>query len=312
MAVATEKSVDVSKLTLIEMKENRDQESSPYIVAYFEIINHDIYLSIENVGKGLAKNVKIDIKPELRSTKIISNDSLSFIREGISSMPPKYKIKTLFDSSIQFSKKKEKENFPSKYNAKISYHGGINESKKTSEHILDITPFYDIRFRPTKNMADLVDTIKTLNKTQKSFQKDFYNYKDNVSRGLWIKNPIHLTTNINPESLDLSTILSKLNEFKNLWESVYLKENEDVDPFYTDIRNSFIMIGYQLITFSTYAVIPIEFRNNLLDIGTKTLKLGRFDDYDVWDNQEFIDFGNEINKLINGTITKIEILKQDS
>lgn len=309
MAVATEKSVDVSKLTLQEMKATRDQEISPYVVAYFEFIGHDIYLIIENVGKGLAKNVNCDIKPELKSNKIKSNDNLSFIKDGIASMPPKYKIKTLFDTSIAFSKNREKENFPSKYDAKITYYGGIDESKRISEHILDITPFYDLRFRPRKEMHHLVEEIKDLNRTQKSFQKEFDKYNDNFSRGLWIKNPVQLISNINQGPADVNDIIAKLNEFRILWEFVYLKEEEDINPFYTDIRNYFIIIGYQIISFSSYTALPIELNDILLEIGLKIQKLGRCDDYyDGWNPNIFKEFGNEIKELVNKTIENIKTI----
>lgn len=35
--------------TLQEMKDTRDQETSPYIVAYFEVSRYELYLVIENV-----------------------------------------------------------------------------------------------------------------------------------------------------------------------------------------------------------------------------------------------------------------------
>jgi hypothetical protein len=164
MAVSTEDSANVSKLTLQEMKDTRDQENSPYIVAYFEFSEYEIYLVIENVGKGLANNIKIEFDPELNnSIRGIKINEIPLIKEGIGSMPPNYKIKTFFDGTVKYFNG----DFPCKYNATITYYGGINETKRTSKHILDIRSYYKVMFSHETNLKDVVDELKKISNSLK-------------------------------------------------------------------------------------------------------------------------------------------------
>lgn len=300
MAVSTEDSANVSKLTLLEMKETRDQEISPYVVAYFEVEDFHINLVIENVGKGLAKDVKINISPELQSSRGREINDLPLIKDGIASMPPKYKIKTHFDTTINYFNAEN--NFPLKYDAQLTYYGGINETKRVTNHVLDINSYYKIRFIDKKGIHELVKEIQEIKKAQNSIKNDFGKFNKNFSRGIWIKNPQKLITN-SCGSNDKESIIAKLNEFKNLWESVYLKVDEDIDPFNTDIRNSFSSIGMHILILSSYDIIPEELNSILLDIGTKIMKLGRCDDF--WKQMDFNSLGNEITDLIKEIIEKL-------
>lgn len=101
MAVSTEKSAKVSEKTLEEMKETRDQEAAPYVVAYFDFKDHEIDLVVENVGKGLARDIKIEFEPKLQNSDGEGINDLSLIKDGIGSIPPNYKIKTFFRYVIQ-------------------------------------------------------------------------------------------------------------------------------------------------------------------------------------------------------------------
>jgi len=240
MAVSTENSVKVSKLTLQEMKENRDHEISHYVVAYFEFENQMINLVVENVGKGLAKNVKIEFEPKLvnsinKDINDIPINDIPFIKEGIASMPHKYKVKTFFDSSVGYYGGKK---FPDKYKAKITYFGGLNKTKKTTEHILDIGSHYNLLVHENKGFNEVVKELHEISKAQESLRKDFSSYKEVFSNGIWVKNPPFLHDNSNFDLKDDKTIiLAKLKEFKILWESVYKNEEMIIGSFNTDMKN---------------------------------------------------------------------------
>jgi MFS superfamily sulfate permease-like transporter len=102
MAVSTEKSAKVSERTLDEIKKTRDQEIAPYVVVYFDFKDHEMYLIVENIGKGLARDFKVEFKPKLQNTRGNEINNISMIRDGIASIPPKYKIKTFFDMSFSY------------------------------------------------------------------------------------------------------------------------------------------------------------------------------------------------------------------
>jgi hypothetical protein len=161
MAVSTEKSAKISEKTLIEMRDIRNDETAPYIVAYFELEDHSLHLIVENIGKGLAKNVKIEFDPKLECNgHDISETPL--IKDGIPSMPPNYKIKTYFDTTVRYLKS----GLPLSYNVKISYYGGLINTERTTEFVLDLTYIKGIHFVKRNRMHDLVKEIEDMKKVQ--------------------------------------------------------------------------------------------------------------------------------------------------
>lgn len=134
------------------------RESAPYIVCYFEPKDHFIYLIIENVGKGLAKDIKLDFNPKLQCHYEISDTPL--IRDGIPSMPPNFKIRTYFSDSPTYLNS----GLPLSYNVKITYKGTLDTEIKSTEHIVDLNFIKGIHFVGQNTMHDLVNEIKEIRK----------------------------------------------------------------------------------------------------------------------------------------------------
>ena len=65
MASSTKDSVKTSEKMIEEMKEARDQETAPYVVPYFNISQHMMSFGIKNIGNTVAKNIRINIEPEV-------------------------------------------------------------------------------------------------------------------------------------------------------------------------------------------------------------------------------------------------------
>lgn len=51
-----------------EARRLREDQARPFIVADFDVRDHLIFLTVSNVGTSLAREVRFDIEPELRST----------------------------------------------------------------------------------------------------------------------------------------------------------------------------------------------------------------------------------------------------
>jgi hypothetical protein len=138
IASATKESAEASKLVLEEMRESRDQETAPYVVAYFDELpnTQNIFLIVKNIGKSIALNVKLEFDPSLENVSSqhkVSN--IAFIKDGISSMPPGYEIKTFFDNAAGYFSK----NLPLIYKVKISYIGGVKSTERFYEQIMDLS-----------------------------------------------------------------------------------------------------------------------------------------------------------------------------
>lgn len=93
MAYATYKMVKSTNESVNEMKLSREETNSAEVVTYFEVDAHRMYFVIENVGKTIAKNVNIEVNPELKDSMGRKYANL----KEISYLPPNYKIKTFFD-----------------------------------------------------------------------------------------------------------------------------------------------------------------------------------------------------------------------
>lgn len=98
MAYATFNMANSTKKSVDEMKLTREETNSAEVLMYFEIDAHRMYLVIENVGKTIAKDVKIKFEPELKNSH---GNEYSELKE-ISYLPPNYKIKTFFDMTHSY------------------------------------------------------------------------------------------------------------------------------------------------------------------------------------------------------------------
>jgi len=310
MAVSTEKSAKISKMTLQEMKEARDQEIAPYVVAYFDIPygKRLISLVIKNVGKSLAKGVKLEFNPELVNSIGTDFSSIPLIKNGIASMPPGYEIKTFFDFSHAVFGSEE---LPLTYKVKITYFGGLQIEPRVTEQVLDLSAYKELTSISEKGLHELVKELETFVKDNKEIKNSLEKIKDIIESGIWLKNPEISISNLTQDpDMWKSMLLSRLNEFKTLWTSVYLKEEmREINPFHDDMKNRFSIIGAQILSLSSKypSEISSELVDDLIEIGTKLFKLGRF--HFVIDGRRdrdaFEKFGNEIVIIIDQIIKKL-------
>jgi len=91
MVILTYKSVRTMNLS-------RKETNSAHVIVYFKTESHDMYLVVENTGKSLAKNVKINFNPDLINSR--DNKYVNF--KYFSYLPPNFKIKTVFDSTPRY------------------------------------------------------------------------------------------------------------------------------------------------------------------------------------------------------------------
>ena len=163
MASASRKSAEIAEKTLLEMKEQRDAEIAPYVVAYLDDqgpINGILSLVIKNTGKTVAKNVKIIFDPPLQTRY---PDLLERVLppDGILSIPPDYEIRTTLDSFVTYKK-----SGTMAFTVTVTYLGGMDNKLREDKYHLDLTLFrgivYSIETKPP------TETEKALQKLQSS------------------------------------------------------------------------------------------------------------------------------------------------
>lgn len=78
------------------MVEERIRENEPNVLVFFDIphLTNDIFLVVKNIGKSMAKNVRLEFNPELKNSRGELMDEVLFLKNGIPVMPPGYRIQT--------------------------------------------------------------------------------------------------------------------------------------------------------------------------------------------------------------------------
>ncbi|MCK4403958.1 MAG: hypothetical protein KAW02_02595 [candidate division Zixibacteria bacterium] len=317
IASASKRSTEVSEKILKEMKESRDQEVAPYVVTYFDIPygKHWIYLVVRNVGKSVAKNVKLEFQPSLKNTEGEEINDIPLIKEGTASIPPGYKIRTFFDSAISYFNKRE---LPLTYKVKVSYSGGLRADMRSTEQIMDLYAFKGLSFLDEKGVHELVKEVEKLVKYNNGMKQELKKVADSLASGIWLKNLEVLTTGLllEPEVWK-SSALSKLIEFKTLWMSVYGGAREKLwGQFLADFKNRSAIIASQIriIACSAPTNISSELTGGLVVIAAKLSELARahFPPDGGKSVDAFDTLGAKIISLIDETIGQIELHREGS
>ena len=250
MASATRKAAEATEKSVLEMRETRDQETAPFVIAYFDVQTEAnlIYLVVKNIGRTVATQVKLTFTPELRS----SNDNrllkeVGFIKNGIESMPPNYEIRTLVDSSPAYFGKKE---LPLKYNVEITYYGGVESNQRTNNQQLDLSANKGVSYVRNKTMDNLVDEIEKLTREIREIRSSTSDIATALEHGIWISNGSLLVTKLEPDMKNWKKyLIAKLNEFENLWTIYYRNEREQGIGL-SKLQAHAQMIGEQILLIS--------------------------------------------------------------
>jgi len=162
MASATKNSAEAAQKTLDELRDGRDQETAPYVVIYFEVSpqTHLIYLVIKNIGKTIANNIKLVFEPPLRSTHAaFQMHELALMKDGISSMPPGYEIRTVFDSAITYFGSPD---LPVLFKVNVSYSGGLRQDERVYPQTLDLQMLKGLVLAHEKGIDEVVAILDKL------------------------------------------------------------------------------------------------------------------------------------------------------
>ena len=104
-----------------ELKKTRKEANTAEVAVYFKVEYGRIYLIVENIGKTIAKNVKIKSEPLLKD----SSGEIDTNFKDISFLPPNYPMKTFFD--LTYGYKEEYQKCP-KTTFSVSFENIYNET----------------------------------------------------------------------------------------------------------------------------------------------------------------------------------------
>jgi hypothetical protein len=306
-AEATIRSAKAAEDSVQELRETRERESVPYVVAYFDasLETFLIYLVIKNIGKTFANKVKLDFEPPIQnSTEGINISEIPIIKDGIGSIPPGYEIRTLFDSALSYF---GKDGLPLSYKVRISYSGGLRDHLRSYDQMLDLGAFKDLSDIHQRGFNDLVKQVEDLAKNQAETNKSLHNLVRSIEKGIWLRNQDFIVRDGGLQNNSWPfQVLAKLNEFRDIWMSMRESE-ENINLPSSGIQAKCLLIKEQVL--ALFANRPVDTSKGIIAelriIAAKIAELGRM--------RFYIDGGRSEEKFTSfaeGIIDKIADVEQ--
>jgi len=145
-----------------EARRTREAQAQPFVVVDIQpgrAWMNWLTMVVENIGKTLAKDVRITFDPPLTTT-VKDNDLAKsvLIREGVAVLPPGRRVETLFDLSHD----RLKQGLPMRYEVTVSFRDYRNRQQESLPYIIDLTYLYDLEPLGEKTMHNLVDEVHQL------------------------------------------------------------------------------------------------------------------------------------------------------
>jgi hypothetical protein len=317
IASSTQAAAEVFALSLQVMKEARDQEIAPYVVVYFDIPYGDriIYLVVKNIGKSTARDIRIQLKPKLLSNSGEDIDELPIIKNGIASLSPNHEIKMFVESTTTFFFGRSDR--PLTYEATVSFYGGLKETQRVSEQVLDLTADKRLDKIAHRGRHDLVSEVEQISRNIERMSKEFSMLNDNLAGGVQLRSTITSASLKTDEDSWQNVVAAKLLEFKYLWSSLYGGNREKLlQPFLGKLKNRLSHITDQLLVTTSLSPTGVDedLKNQVLDIVAKMADLNSIRVYldDAHSVSEFNASGDKIQNLIEEVVAKIKTTTQAS
>lgn len=155
----------IARRQLIQARELREEEAAPFV-------NVDVVpgprgwlmdIVIENIGKTLARDVRIMFTPPVVTT--IDGDDYKLadwspIKDGMKSLAPGRRLTSLFDSSIQ----RLESDLPRQYDVAVEYCDSRGRKQPTMHHTVDLNPVFGGMHADRKGVHELVEELGKVRK----------------------------------------------------------------------------------------------------------------------------------------------------
>lgn len=151
-----------------EARKLREEQARPFVIVDFEP-NFLVYLMVENIGRTMARDVRIEFDKPLQTTleRPRELDETPLFREPIPTLPPGKKIRVLFD---QFNDRLEAD-LPLTYDVKLRYRGPVGRKAWEDRYRLDLGMYIGAGL-PPKGIPELVTEVESIRNEIKKWTGD--------------------------------------------------------------------------------------------------------------------------------------------
>jgi hypothetical protein len=142
-----------------EARRLREEQARPFVVVDFEL-GFLVFLTVENLGRTMARNVTIRLDKPLDSTLPEPHDfdeSPIFRGEPIPALPPGKQVRVLFDQAAA----RLASDLPRSYEVEVRYRGPFGQKYEPDTYRLDLGVYSGSQL-PRKGLPELVDEVKTI------------------------------------------------------------------------------------------------------------------------------------------------------
>ena len=145
---------------LHEARKLREEQARPFVIVDFEP-GFLVYLTVENLGRTMARDVRIDFGKQLQTTLAGHSelDESPLFRQPIPTLPPGKKIRVLFD---QFNDRTQA-GLPLTYDVEVRYRGPTGGKYWKDTYRLDLGMYLGSAL-PAKGIPELVSEVENIRK----------------------------------------------------------------------------------------------------------------------------------------------------
>ena len=146
-----------------EFRRTRDEEARPFVIVDIQPSPVDIRLMnlvVENVGRTVARNVRLSVESPLESSLPDlppPSDSI-LLTEGIPMMPPGRRIEPLLDRRNE----RDSADLPQRYDVTVELDDARGRRQEPQKYVLDLTQLVGLRHVRLLGVHHVADALQTL------------------------------------------------------------------------------------------------------------------------------------------------------
>jgi hypothetical protein len=142
-----------------EARELREQQNRPFVVIDTDFERAaELFLHVKNLGTSLARDVKIEIEPPLKSAVDIPVAKFKMLSDGISTLAPGKELRTFFDIGFR----RHESDLPLVYAATVRYTDEKGKRRFEEKIDLDLEQYMHLHFASRDEIHDVHARLKEI------------------------------------------------------------------------------------------------------------------------------------------------------